>query len=120
MPTEIVISNVLGLLAVQLPLVVIAGLGLWHAVLNRRQLARVSNWAMWGFSLLIAYSLTSGVRSVLSLLWQIDARTQDPSERAADITRLQLLGVATYLLLIVGVALIARAVFLNRNTREPG
>jgi hypothetical protein len=116
MPTDVLIRTALSLLAFQVPLVVIASVGLWFAASRKRHLARVSTWARWGFSLLIAYCLVTVTLSVLSLQLRMDGRSGSaPQVIGESLKWLSLLGLAAYPLFIIGIALIARAVFLDRK-----
>jgi hypothetical protein len=72
--------------------------------------------ARWGFGLLIAYSLASVTLSVLILQLQIEARAgSSPQVIGEYLTRVNLLNLAAYPLLIGGISVIARAVFLERQ-----
>jgi hypothetical protein len=117
MPTDVLIRTILGVLAFQAPLIVIATVGLWFATSRRTSLARVSTWARWGLGLLIAYSLASVTLSVLTLQLRIDAIAGSSPQLVVgeDPFWLSLLGLAAYPLFIVGIALTVRAVFLDRK-----
>lgn len=113
MPTVIFVQVILGLSMFQLPLVVTAGIGLWFTVSRKRLPARVAKYAKWGFGLLIAYSLVSVALSVLSFQLRIAARAETASMVGEDLAWLSLIGAGAYPLFIVGIGLIARAVFLG-------
>ena len=116
MPTEVLIRIILSLLAFQVPLIVIATVGLWLAASRKTSLGRVSTWSRWGFSLLIAYSLASVTLSILALQLRMDALAgSSPRVVGEDVFWLNLLGLAAYPLFIVGIALTVRAVFLDRE-----
>jgi hypothetical protein len=118
MPTEALLRTVLVLLMFQGPIIIIASVGLWFAASRRRHLARVSNWAMWGFSLVIASSLIRVGLAVLIMLVRIDARARSEPASLENIITLNLWEAAPYLLLIVGFALLTRAVFLDRRISD--
>jgi hypothetical protein len=118
MPTDVLIRTILGLLAFQMPLIVIASVGLWFAVSRRQHLAAASAFAKWGFGLLIAYSLASVMLSILTLQLRIDSLTESGSVVGESLVRLNDMGLAAYPLFLAGVGLIARAVFLDRNVGE--
>jgi hypothetical protein len=111
-------QNFLSLFFAQIPLIAVASVGLWFAVSKRRSMTGASSWAGWGFSLLIAYSLASPTLSALSLKLRTDALVGSVSVAAENFALLSFLTVAAYPLLVVGIALIARAVFLGRNGSE--
>jgi hypothetical protein len=118
MPTDVLIRTILNLLAFQVPLIIIASVGLWFAVTRRQYLAGASTSAKWGFGLLIAYSLASVTLSTLALQLQIDSLTESGSAVGESLVRLNVMGLAAYPLFLAGVGLIARAVFLDRNVGE--
>jgi hypothetical protein len=121
MSSDILISSMVRLLSFQLPLIVVASLGLWFSVARRNYLARVSTLATWGFSLLIVYSLASAVLVVVpALQYRFATSTESVRALTQSLAWLRLLARATGPLLIIGVALIARAVFLNRDTVVDG
>lgn len=116
MPTDALVRTIVNLLAFQLPLIVIASVGLWFAASSRKYFTRVSTWAGWGFGLLIAYSLASVTLSALTLQLRIDARAgSSPQAVGESLLWLNLLGLSVYPLFVIGIALIARAVFLERE-----
>ena len=81
---------------------------------------RASDWARWGFSLLIVYSLVSPTISALSLNLRTDALAGSASAVTANLTLLNLLQAVLHPLFFVGIALIARAVFLDRDADQSG
>ena len=101
----------------QLPTFVIGCWGLWASLSRKENLGRVASWAIPGFALLIAYALVSAVLRTLLLGIQTNQRIQSGSEAAMSIATLNLWGFVTYPLYILGLALVARAVFLNRERR---
>lgn len=112
-------QSFLSLFLPQIPLVLIASVGLWFAVSNRKSMPRASVWAGWGFSLLSVYSLVSPTLSALSLKLRTDALAGSASAPAATLALLNILTLAAYPLFVVGIALIARAVFLDREIEKP-
>lgn len=115
MTTEIYLSYFGGLFLWQLPTFVIGCWGLWVGVSRRDRLGRVAARAIPGFGLLIAYALVSSLLRTMLLGIQTSQRMQDGSEAATSIATINLWGFATYPLYIVGLALVARAVFLDRE-----
>ena len=111
-------QNFLSFFLVQLPLFVIASLGLWFAVAKRSSMTRASIWAGCGFSLLIVYALANPTLSALSLKLRTDALAGSASAPTANLAFLNVLTVAAYPLFILGIALVARAVFLDRKIDE--
>jgi hypothetical protein len=111
----------------QVPLLVISAWGLVLSVSRKNYLGRVSTSAIWGFSLLIAYSLFSVLLRILLTGIQTNQRLQGGPALAESMARLNLWSLSAYPIFIVGVALLARAVFLdrahgpsaNRSLREP-
>jgi hypothetical protein len=117
MSADMLISSVIGLLSFQLPLLIVASVGLWFSVARRKHLARVSVLAGWGFGLLIVYSLASAVLVVVpALQYRFATSTESVRALTESLAWLQLLARATGPLFILGAALIARAVFLDRDT----
>ena len=104
------------LLVRQIPMLVIAGVGMRFAFKRRRSLGRVFTWAVWGFGLLIAYAIISIVRHVLINAIQIAAFSS--GTRIEMISQIGLLTAAAYPILIAGLAVLARAVFLGRGTER--
>jgi hypothetical protein len=102
-----------GLLARQVPTLVVAVIGLWFAVARRQSLGRVSTWAVWGFGSLIAYAFVSVL--LQSLLINVQAGGLSGDARAESLTRLSLWGSAAYLLFLGGLVALTRAVFLDRD-----
>ena len=113
-------QNSLSLFLAQLPLFVIASVGLWFAVSKRRTMPRASVWARWGFSLLIVYALVNPTISVLSLKLRTNALAESASAITGNLALLNLVTAALHPLFFVGIALIARAVFLDRDTDQSG
>jgi hypothetical protein len=113
MPTE-VLQTALILLMFQLPLIATAVLGLWFAIVRRRLVARVALYAKWGFGLLIVYSLASVTLAVLTLQLRTGARAESAAALSENLFWLSLVGVVAYPLLIAGIALVARSVFIDR------
>ena len=96
-----------------IPTLVVALIGLWFAVARRRSLGRVSSWAVWGFSLLIAYAFISAILQFVLVSIQIgEVRSGAGVE---SLTQVGLWMVATHPIFIAGLAALARAVFLDRR-----
>ena len=98
-----------------LPTFVISVWGLWVAVSRRARLGSVATWAITGFALLIAYTLVSAVLRTVLLGIRSNQFLQGGSEAAMAVTTLNNWGLAAYPLYIVGLALVARSVFLGRE-----
>lgn len=97
----------------QVPTLIVSGLGLWFAVTRRRSLGRVSVWATWGFGLLLAYAIASALLQYLITTAQISEISG--GARIESITRLGWLVIAAHPLFIAGLAVLARAIFLDRD-----
>ena len=84
-------------------------------------MGRVAARAIPGFGLLIAYALTSSILRT-ALLWiQTNQRMRGGTETVNSVMTINLWGLITNPLYIVGLALVARAVFLDRELlRQPG
>jgi len=99
----------------QLPTFVISSWGLWLAVSRKDRLGRVSTWAIPGFGLLIIYTLIGVALRVSIMGIRTNQMIQGGSEAAMSISRVNIWNLAAYPLFIVGFALVARAVFLDRD-----
>ncbi len=97
-----------------IPTLVVALIGLWFAIARRRSLGRVCSWAVWGFSLLIAYAFISAILQFALVSIQISE--VQSGARGESITQVGLWMVATHPIFIAGLAVLARAVFLDRRT----
>ena len=119
MTREILISALPVLLIFQLPLLIVASIGLWLAIRRRFLLGRVFWWAASGFALLIVNSLTSGVVRLLIQLMQSSARAQAGRlAQSVDTTAISVWSLASSLVFLVALAALTRAVFLDRNDVE--
>ena len=103
-----------GFLVRQLPMMIVAGIGLWFALFRREQLGVAWRWASWGFGLLIAYAISGAVLQVALLTIRTDELLQGGTAPSNAIIRLNLWALAAYPLFIGGLAAIARAVFVGR------
>jgi hypothetical protein len=99
----------------QLPILVVVGLGLWFALRKRHVLGRASTWAAWGFALLIVISIAGGIVRVLLTIVQSSTRIQSGNGGSVDLTATILWSLVTYLLYLVGLALLTRAIFIDRH-----
>jgi len=107
--------SMLGVLFVfQFPTLVISSLGLWFSISRKETLGRAANWATWGFVALISYTLVSVALRVALMGIRSNQFIQGGSEAAMSISRLNAWGLAAYPLFVLGLALVARAVFLDR------
>jgi hypothetical protein len=105
------------LLLLQVPILIVAGSGLWFSILRKAQFPRVSWRASWGFSLLIAHSLI-GITLQL-VITRIRTEVAGP-DLASAIFWTSFLGIAAYPLFIAGFIMLARAIFLDRDiNRHP-
>ncbi len=111
MTSELLAVVATKLLLWQLPVLVVAVIGLWYAMSKRERHARASAWAAGGFGLLILHSLVQVLLQVLL----VDMRTQSPTSAVESVSRINLWGVAAYPLFIAGITLLARAVFIDRD-----
>ena len=102
----------------QVPMLMIAAIGLWMAFARRKQLGRVSIWAFWGFGLLIAYAIAGAAIQLALINIQTGDIVQGPADLSVSLTRLNLWGLAAYPLFICGLAAIARAIFLDRGEAD--
>ena len=106
-----------GMLIRQFPMMVIAIIGLWFAFSRRDKLGQAATWALWGFSLLIAYAICGALLQVVLMTIRTNEFMQSGSTRTDAIITLNLWALAAYPLFIGGLAAIARAVFLGRSDR---
>jgi hypothetical protein len=105
----------IGLLFPQIPILIIAVWGLWHSIARKERYPRMSRSACWGFSLLIVNVLLGSALQVLLLR----IRTAPPvSGVSGPGLWVSLLAMASYPFFIAGFALVARAIFLDRNITE--
>jgi hypothetical protein len=118
MNTEDYVAMFAGLFLGQLPTIVISSFGLWFAISRRARLDRVAKWAIWGFGMLIAYSCVSVILRVVILGIRTNERLQGTSELGMSIARVNLWGMAAYPLFICGLAVLARAIFLDRDAKQ--
>jgi hypothetical protein len=100
-----------GLALRRVPMLTVVFVGLWFAISRRQKLGRVSTWAAWGFSLLIAHVLANA--SVVYLTIQPGAMRGGIEINV--ISLIGLLALSSQLMFIGGLAVLARAVFLDRN-----
>ena len=98
-----------------LPTFVISVWGLWAAISRRSRLGSVATWAIVGFALLIAYTLVNAVLRAMLLGIRSNQFLQGGSEAAMTVATLNIWGLTAYPLYIVGLALVARSVFLGRE-----
>lgn len=96
----------------QLPLAVVGGVGLWLSISRRRRHHRVSSWASAGFGFLLIFVILQVWNGIAA--FPMDA-TEAPEAAAAEFVRISLVRYAAYLLQVVGIACLARAVFVERN-----
>lgn len=117
MTSEDYLALFFSLFVMQIPILIVAVSGLWLSISRKAHFPRVSKWASWGFSLLIAHSLTS----ITLQLVMIRIRTEMAGpDLAAAFFWPSLLGVAAYPLFIAGFVMLARAIFLDRDiNRHP-
>jgi peptidoglycan/LPS O-acetylase OafA/YrhL len=105
------LSNIAtGALLTQGPLVLIGAVGLWFAFATRGRHAYVSAVAAVGFGLLIVFALSQVLIQFLVVRAQ-----QQAAPDASAFSTLGLWSYAVYLLLLGGIAFIARAVFIERD-----
>jgi len=103
----------LGAMVRYIPTLTIEIIGLWFAYSRRSELGRASTYAVWGFSLLIASALLGVIIQHLLVVGRIG----EPAV-TSSLERTFLLGIwnlAAYLVYIVGLAALARAVFVGRK-----
>ena len=105
---------IVGLLIRQVPLLVVAIVGLWFALSRRSQLDLAASWALWGFSLLIAYAICGVFLQAALINIRTNEFLQGGTARIDAMNTLNLWALAAYPLFIGGLAAIARAVFLGR------
>ena len=106
-----------GLLIRQVPLLVIAIVGLWFAISRRNELSLAGSWAIWGFILLIAYAICGALLQAALINIRTDEFLQSGAARLDAVYTLNLWGLAAYPFFIGGLGAIARAVFLGRSSR---
>ena len=107
-------------LVTQSPLLIVAITGLWFARSRRKVHLRAFAWASWGFGLLLAYSLAQAAIQVIFAAvpaWLAEEGVRMTPEIARAIS---MWSFASYPLLIGGIAVLARAVFLGREDANSG
>ena len=97
----------------QIPMLTIEFIGLWFALARRAELGRAGTFAVWGFSSLIAYAVVSITVQHLLVIERVgEPNFVSNSER---VFLLGLWNLAAYVLYVVGLASLARAVFVGRK-----
>lgn len=109
----------LRMLLTHVPLMLIATIGLYFAVSRRARLARVSTWATWGFGLLIVNAIVGVAIQLTLMAASIEASTNGAGDLASTFSRVGLWSLANYPLFLAAIALLARAIFLDRGPRTP-
>lgn len=113
MNSEIILDLYVSLLMTQIPVLVISIVGLRMSILKRSMIAKASKYAIWGFSLIIAYSFINIAVQLIFLY----IRTEYTSRKILDGAFLwpTILSSASYLIFIAGLIMLTRAIFADRN-----
>ncbi len=96
-------------LITQSPLLIVAVIGFWFARKRLDQFVPAFRRAAWGFALLIGYCIAHVALRVVLIYVQVDLQVQDRA------ILMSVWSLAAYPLLLGGIILLARAVFLGRN-----
>ena len=115
MTFEIAGSIFLSVLPALIPVLVISAVGLYYALSRKKLAPRAFGTAAWGFSLLIVQSLLgTAIRAVMTGI-RTTVRNQGVAEAYFWPN---ILSAVSGLLFILGLALLARAVFLDRQPNQ--
>jgi uncharacterized membrane protein len=109
MPVEENLSMAAIQLITQTPLLIVAVTGFWFARKRLDQFVPAFQRAALGFALLIGYCIAHVALRVVPIYVQVDLQSQDRG------TLISVWSLAAYPLLLGGIILLARAVFLGRN-----
>ena len=105
-------------MVMQIPLLVVASIGLRATLAHRSILGHVSRWAFWGFGLLIGYAFAHVALRVVLMTVPVRLAEEGFRMTAGLSLRISLWQLAAYPLLIGGIAVLAYALFLGRSSFE--
>jgi hypothetical protein len=105
------------MLLTQVPVILIAAIGLWFAASRRARLGRVSTWATWGFGLLIVNAIVGVAIQLALMVVRMEARASSAGDVASTVSSISLWSLVNYPVFLVSIALLTRAVFLDRETQ---
>ncbi len=107
------VNTILHALLNPVPLVVVAAVGIWSAVSLRTRWPRTARWALAGFaSVLLASVLVASMQWRLWSMTRPDYSGPSPSSQMGQVALLSMLAQVA---LVLGVAMLARAIFVERR-----